>query len=164
MSTATDFDQGPQRALEEAVDLDCRDYRGGHTAVCAILGEAYGPFQKRISTAYPDHHLRACDLARVVELVRGPAVLEWFEQVYGVCSYEVQPVEASRDALLALGRYLQDESGYVQAVAEAAADGVWTDDEVAKLESHTKDLVRRMMGILAGAREAARRRPEVAHG
>lgn len=157
MSTATVFDQGPQRALEEAVDLDCREYRGGHTAVCAILGEAYGPFQKRLSTAYPDHHLRTGDLARVVELVRGQAVREWFEQVYGVASYAVEPVEASRDAMLSMGRYLTKHADYVSAVAEAAEDGIWTDAEVAALDEHTWAVIRKMLGMLAGAREAAKK-------
>ncbi len=164
MSTATVFDQGPQRALEEAVDLDCREYRGGHTAVCALLGEAYGPFQKRLSTAYPDHHLRACDLARVVQLVRGPAVLEWFEQVYGVTSFAVQPVEATRDAMLGVSRYLTKHATYVSAVAEAAEDGVWTDAEVAALDEHTWAVIRKMLGILEGAKQAAKRGQEVRHG
>jgi len=164
MSTATVFDQGPQRALEEAVDLDCREYRGGHTAVCALLGEPYGPFQKRLSTAYPDHHLRACDLARVVELVRGPAVREWFEQVYGVASFAVQPVEASRDAMLTMGRFLTKQAGYVTAVAEAVEDGIWTDAEVAALDEHTWAVIRKMLGILEGAKQAAKRGQEVQHG
>ncbi|MCY1293242.1 hypothetical protein D9M70_424960 [compost metagenome] len=148
-------------ALEEAIDADCRAYRGGHTAVCAILGEPYGPFQKRISTAYPEHHLHAPDVARVVELVRGPAVRQWFEQVYGVSCYTVQPVEASRDALLALGRYLQQEAGYVSSVAEGAADGIWERPEVEDLERHTWVLVGQLLGILAGARQAMEAR---AHG
>ncbi|MFN3766813.1 MAG: hypothetical protein ACK4TD_00450 [Ectopseudomonas guguanensis] len=164
MSTATVFDQGPQRTLEEAVDLDCREYRGGHTAVCAILGEAYGPFQKRLSTAYPDHHLRGGDLARVVQLVRGPAVLEWFEQVYGVTSFAVQPVEATRDAMLGMGRYLTKHAAYVSAVAEAAEDGVWTDAEVAALDEHTWAVIRKMLGILEGAKQAAKHGQEVRHG
>lgn len=163
MSTATVFDQGPQRTLEEAVDLDCREYRGGHTAVCAILGEAYGPFQKRLSTAYPDHHLRTGDLARVVELVRGQAVREWFEQVYGVASYAVEPVEASRDAMLSMGRYLTKHADYVSAVAEAAEDGIWTEAEVAALDEHTWAVIRKMLGILEGAKQAAKRGQEVAH-
>ncbi|WP_437881046.1 hypothetical protein [Pseudomonas sp. LRF_L74] len=138
--------------LEEAIDSDCRAFRGGHVAVCAILGEAYGPFQKRLSTAYPDHHLHADDAARVVELVRGPAVLRWFEQVYGVASYGVQPVEATRDTLLALGRYLQVEAGFVSSVAEGAADGVWTDAECADLEAHVWPMIRKLLGILAGVK------------
>ena len=64
-----------------------------------MLGEPYGPFQKRLSGAYPDHHLRPDDLARVVELVRGPAVRKWFEQVYGVVSYQPVPVPAKARAM-----------------------------------------------------------------
>lgn len=146
---------GPAVPLDVALDADCREFRGGHKAVCAMLGEPYGPFQKRLSGAYPDHHLKPDDFARVVELVRGRAVRTWFEQVYGVVSYEVQPVEASRDALLALGRYLQEEASFVSSVAEGAADGVWHMPEVAELDQHGYAIIRKVLGIMAGARRAA---------
>lgn len=154
MSTATICGMGPAMPLEKALDDDCRAYRGGHVAVCAILGEAYGPFQKRLSTAYPDHHLHADDVARVIELVRGPAVQQWFEGVYGLTSYKVEPMAANRDSLLALGRYLQEEAGFVASVAEGAADGIWELAEVERLERHGFALVRQLLGIMAGARAA----------
>lgn len=156
MSTAhSPLDQGPSQPLEAAIDADCREYRGGHKAVCAILDEPYGPFQKRLSGAYPDNHLHADDAARVIELVRGPHVRRWFEEVYGVTSYQAQPVEASRDALLSLGRYLQQEAGFVSSVAEGAADGRWERHEVEELERHATELMRQLLGIVAGARLAA---------
>lgn len=144
---------GPAVPLDVAVDNDCRDFRGGHKAVCAILGEPYGPFQKRLSGAYPDHHLRPDDLSRVVQLVRGPAVRAWFEQVYGVVTYEPTPVPATRDAMQALGKLLAKEGEFVASLAGGAADSRWEPAEVAKLEEHGYALIRKLLGIMAGARK-----------
>lgn len=145
---------GPSLPLDVAIDNDCREFRGGHKAVCAMLGEPYGPFQKRLSGAYPDHHLKPDDLARVVELVRGPAVRQWFEQVYGVVSYQPVPVPASRDAMQALGKLLAKEGEFVASLAGGAADGRWERAEVAELEEHGFALISKLLGIMAGARQA----------
>ena len=145
---------GPTVPLDVAIDTDCREFRGGHKAVCAMLGEAYGPFQKRLSGAYPDHHLRPDDLARVVELVRGPAVRTWFEQVYGVASYQPVPVPATRDAMQALGKLLAKEGEFVASLAGGAADGLWTAGEVKELEEHGYALMGKLLGIMSGARQA----------
>lgn len=145
---------GPLMPLDVAIDTDCREYRGGHKAVCAMLGEPYGPFQKRLSCAYPDHHLKPDDLTRVVELVRGPAVRAWFEQVYGVVSYQPTPVPATRDAMQALGKLLAKEGEFVASLAGGAADSCWERKEVVELEAHGFELISKLLGIMAGARQA----------
>lgn len=152
---------GPAVPLEVAIDSDCREFRGGHKAVCAMLGEAYGPFQKRLSCAYPDHHLHADSAARVVELVRGPAVRLWFEQVYGVVSYQPKPVPATHDAMQALSKLLAKEGEFVASLASGAADGRWERREVLELEAHGFELVSKLLGIMSGARQAME---GVAHG
>lgn len=152
-STAV-HESGPLRPLEAAIDDDCRGFRGGHKAVCAILDQPYGPFQKRLSSAYPEHHLHADDLARVVELVRGPAVRQWFEQVYGVVCYEPRPVPATHDALEALGELLAREAEFVASLAGGAADGRWEPHEVEALDAHGMALIAQLLGIMAGARQA----------
>jgi hypothetical protein len=145
---------GPAVPLDVALDADCREFRGGHKAVCAMLGEPYGPFQKRLSGAYPDHHLKPDDFARVVELVRGRAVRTWFEQVYGVVSYQPVPVPATRDAMQELGKLLAKEGEFVASLAGGAADSRWERNEVAKLEEHGFALISKLLAIMAGAREA----------
>jgi len=145
---------GPTVPLEVAIDSDCREFRGGHKAVCAMLGEAYGPFQKRLSCSYPDHHLHAESAARVIELVRGPAVRLWFEQVYGVVSYQPTPVPATRDAMQALGKLLAKEGEFVASLASGAADSAWERCEVLELEAHGFELISKLLGIMAGARQS----------
>lgn len=154
MSTSTEITGGPVRSLAAAIDLDCREFKGGHTAVCAILEEPYGPFQKRLSSSYPEHHLNTLQLARVVELTRGPMVREWFEQVFGVVTYQPKPVQASPDALKQLSRLLEKEGKFVGSLVGGAADNQWNADEVAALEEHGYALIGKLLGIMAGAREA----------
>lgn len=154
MSISTLQAGGPVMPLEAAVDADCREFRGGHTAVCAILNQPYGPFQKRISVAYPEHHLHADDLARVIELVRGENVKRWFEQAYGVVSYAPVPVAASKAAMKALGKLLEEEGEFVMTLAGGAADNKWEQHEVGQLEQHGFALIERLLGIMTGARQA----------
>lgn len=154
MSTSTEMTGGPVRSLAAAIDLDCRNHYGGHTAVCAILEEPYGPFQKRLSSSYPEHHLNTLQLARVVELTRGPAVREWFEQVFGVVTYQPKPVQASQDALKALSKLLDKEGKFVGSLVGGSADGKWETHEVEALEEHGYVLISKLLGIMAGAREA----------
>lgn len=154
MHSTVTTDAGPLRPLEAAIDEDCRAFRGGHTAVCAILDQPYGPFQKRLSCAYPEHHLHADDVARVVELVRGPAVRAWFEQVYGMTCYAPVPVPATQDAMQALGKLLAKEAEFVGSLASGAADSRWEPHEVVDLETHGYALIAKLLGIMAGARQA----------
>ncbi|OLU23101.1 hypothetical protein BVH03_23010 [Pseudomonas sp. PA15(2017)] len=154
MSTSTEITGGPVRSLAAAIDLDCREFKGGHTAVCAILEEPYGPFQKRLSCSYPEHHLNTLQLARVVELTRGPMVREWFEQVFGVVTYQPKPVQASQDALKALSKLLDKEGKFVGSLVGGSADGKWEAHEVEVLEEHGYALIGKLLGIMAGAREA----------
>jgi hypothetical protein len=145
---------GPILTLEQAIDRDCRESRGGLTAVCAILGEPYDGFQKRLSVSYPEHHLYMQDFERVVELVRGAAVRQWFERMYGVVCYQPAPVPATQDALLALGRMMATEAGFVSSLAEGVADSRWERGEVELLEQHGMALVAQLLAIMAGARQA----------
>jgi hypothetical protein len=152
---------GPILTLEQAIDRDCRESRGGLTAVCAILGEPYDGFQKRLSVSYPEHHLYMQDFERVVELVRGAAVRQWFERMYGVVCYQPAPVPATQDALLALGRMMATEAGFVSSLAEGVADSRWERGEVELLEQHGMALVAQLLAIMAGARQAME---EPSHG
>ncbi|MCY1362848.1 hypothetical protein D9M69_495830 [compost metagenome] len=147
-------DTGPTRTLEQAVDRDCRDFRGGLKAVCAILDEPYDGFQKRLSVSYPEHHLHLGDFSRVVELTRGDAVRLWFEQVFGVVCYQPAPVPATADAMRELGQLLAREGEFVASLAGGAADGRWEAAEVAELEAHGFALIGNLLGIMAGARQA----------
>lgn len=147
-------DTGPTRTLEQAIDRDCRDFRGGLKAVCAVLDEPYDGFQKRLSVSYPEHHLHLDDFERVSALTRGPAVRQWFEQLYGVVCYQPTPVAATKEALLALSELLHRESAFVLSLHEGADDSRWEPYEVSDLEFHGNRVIEAVLGIMAGARQA----------
>jgi hypothetical protein len=152
---------GPILTLEQAIDRDCRESRGGLTAVCAILGEPYDGFQKRLSVSYPEHHLYMQDFERVVELVRGAAVRQWFERMYGVVCYQPAPVPNTPAAMRAMARFAAGEAGFVFSLAEGVADNRWERHEVEDLEQHGFALVAQLLAIMAGARQAME---EPSHG
>jgi hypothetical protein len=152
---------GPILTLEQAIDRDCRESRGGLTAVCAILGEPYDGFQKRLSVSYPAHHLHVNDFERVLELVRGPAVRQWFERMYGLIGYQPAPVPNTPAAMRAMARFAAGEAGFVFSLAEGVADNRWERHEVEDLEQHGFALVAQLLAIMAGARQAME---EPSHG
>ncbi|WP_044871993.1 hypothetical protein [Pseudomonas sp. LFM046] len=147
-------DTGPTRTLEQAIDRDCRDFRGGLKAVCAILDEPYDGFQKRLSVSYPEHRLHVDDFARVVELTQGDASRLWFEQVFSVVCYRPTAVAATKEALVALAELLSRESAFVLSLHEGADDSRWEPHEVADLEFHGNRVIEAVLGIMAGARQA----------
>ncbi|MGH8435875.1 MAG: hypothetical protein ACRERX_15680, partial [Pseudomonas sp.] len=107
-----------------------------------------------LSVSYPDHHVYAHDFERVVELVRGDAVRQWFERVYGVVCYQPTPVPATQDALMALSRMMATEAGFVSSLGEGVADNRWERREVERLEKQGMALVSQLLSIMAGVRQA----------
>ncbi len=68
--------------------------------------------------------------------------------------YRKQPVEASPDAIRALGKFIEREGKFVESLADGVADGRWDQGEVEQLESHGYKLIAKLLGIMAGARDA----------
>ncbi|MDT3720330.1 hypothetical protein [Pseudomonas oryzihabitans] len=145
---------GPELSLEQAIDRDCRDFRGGLTAVCAIMGKPYDSFQKRLSISHPENHLSVRDFEQFLELVRGPAVSRSLDRLQGRISYQPVPVESLGDALKAMADKCSQESLFFSSLRDGVADSVWKPHEVARLEAHGEDLIRTIKGIMSGARRA----------
>lgn len=154
MRTDPTRDVGPELSLEQAIDRDCRDFRGGLTAVCAIMGKPYDSFQKRLSVSHPENHLCVRDFEQFLELVRGPAVSRALDRLQGRISYQPVPVESLPDALKAMADKCSQEALFFSSLRDGVADSVWRPHEVARLEAHGDDLIRTIKGIMAGARRA----------
>ncbi|MCY1555447.1 hypothetical protein D9M68_921140 [compost metagenome] len=90
----------------------------------------------------------------MVELVQGAAVRQWFQQLYGVVCYRPSSVEASTDTLREVARVMGCNGDFVESLVDGAADGQWDAAEVARLEQQAYALIGKLMGIVAGARQA----------
>jgi hypothetical protein len=64
------------------------------------------------------------------------------------------PVPATSEALKAVGNVLGETAEFVSSMHEAARDNVWELHEVLALEKHGADVIRGILGIMAGARQA----------
>lgn len=145
---------GPELSLEQAIDRDCRDFRGGLTAICAMMGKPYDSFQKRLSCSHPENHLSVRDFEQFLELVRGPAVSRTLDRIQGRISYQPVSVASLPDALKAMAEKCNQEARFFGSLRDGVSDNVWKAHEVARLEAHGDDLIRTIKGIMAGARRA----------
>ncbi len=147
-------DAGPVLNLRQALYRASRDYRGGQNALALTMGVPADELAKRLNPN-DSRPLKPEWIEEILTLTLDMRILDALGNARGgVVWHEVEPVAANRESLLALGRYLQEEAGFVSSVAEGAADSVWERHEVDRLEKHGFALVRQLMGIMAGARAA----------
>lgn len=64
------------------------------------------------------------------------------------------PVPATNEALRAVGKLLDEAGQFVSSMDDGAADNKWELHEVLDLEQRGMDVIRQVLGIMAGAREA----------
>lgn len=147
-------DAGPVLDLHQAVYCACRDYRGGLTALAAMMAVNYDTLQKKVSVANATHHLTLREFEEVASMTNDPRIDEAFARMRGKVMFSPKPVPATSDALKALGDLLSAESDFVYSLHEGAEDGVWGPREVSDLEHKGTQLICKVLGIMAGAREA----------
>ena len=141
-------------SLRQALYRASRDYQGGQNALALSMGVSADELQKRVSPA-DGRPIKAEWVEEILSITRDPRLLQAIGAAYsGVVWYEVEPVVPSRDSLLGLGRFLTKEAGFVTSLADGAADGRWEKNEVEALETHGMELVRQLLGMMAGARAA----------
>lgn len=152
-------DAGPVLNLRQALYRASRDYTGGQNALALSMGVPPDELAKRLNPT-DCRPLKPEWVEEIIALTRDTRVLSALGRAAGGVFYQVQPVAATRDAMLALGRYLQREAGFVSSLAEGAADSMWERHEVEDLERHGYELIQQLLGIMAGARKAMEERDD----
>lgn len=147
---------GPVLSLRQAVYRAARDYRGGVTALAHDMAVDYDALQKKLHIERRDRHLTAEELEDMVRLTRDPRLLAALVRPAGAVAYVPAPVEATHDALQALGRLLRAEGDFVSSLHQGAADSRWELAEVKELRHHADRLIGKILGIVAGAELAMR--------
>ncbi|MNW22094.1 hypothetical protein D3C71_2233840 [compost metagenome] len=61
---------------------------------------------------------------------------------------------ATNDALQAVAKLLAESGQFVGSLHDGASDNVWTLSEVLNLEQRGMEVIRQVLAIMAGAREA----------
>lgn len=147
-------DAGPVLSLRQALYRAGRDYKGGITALSHDLGMDLDALQKKLKLTEERRWPTPDELEEIIAATRDPRLLDALLRPAGAVWYRPEPVDATRDALKAVGELLQTEGEFVSSLHAGVADNVWQPHEVALLEHHGHQVIRAVLGIMAGARAA----------
>ena len=153
-------DAGPVLDLHQALYCASRDYRGGLTALAAIMATNYDTLQKKLSIANTTHHLTLPEFETLVGITDDPRIDEAYARARGKVLFDVTPVPGTSDALKALGEVLNAAGAFVESLNSGVADQRWDIAEVNELEHYGYEVISKVLSIVAGARQSA----EVSHG
>ncbi len=94
------------------------------------------------------------ELEDIIRLTKDPRLLDALMRPAGAVWYRPEAVNATASALKAVGDLLQREGEFVASLHKGADDNRWEPAEVADLEYHGANVIRAVLGIMAGARQA----------
>lgn len=145
---------GPVLPLRQALYRAGRDFKGGITGLAHSLQVDLDALQKKLKWDFEGRWLSPDELEDVIRETGDPRLLDALLRPAGAVWYKPQPVQATREALKAVGELLRKEGEFVGSLHDGAADHVWQPHEVAALEHHGNEVIRAVLGIMAGARAA----------
>lgn len=152
-------DAGPVLDLHQALYCASREYRGGLTALAAIMATNYDTLQKKLSIANTTHHLTLPEFETLVSITDDPRIDEAYARARGKMLFDITPVAGTKDALKALGEVLNAAGVFVESLNSGMADQHWDATEVAELEHFGNELIGKILGIVAGARAEMEGKP-----
>ncbi len=145
---------GPVFSLREALYRAGRDYQGGLTKLALEMMVPYEDLQKKLKLDEERRWLNPDELEDIIRLTSDPRLLAALVRPAGAVWYRPEAVNATASALKAVGDLLQREGEFVASLHKGADDNRWEPDEVADLEYHGANVIRAVLGIMAGARQA----------
>lgn len=144
---------GPVLSLRKALYRAGHDYRGGVTALALDMVMDYDALQKKLKHDFESRWLDPDELEEVIRLTGNPSLLDALMRPAGMVWYKPMQAVPTREALLSVGRLLHETGEFVSTMHEGAAD-TWELHEVVALETHGHNVIRKVLGIMAGARLA----------
>ena len=152
---------GPVLTLRQALYRAGRDYRGGITKLAFDMGLEVDTLQKKLHHNEERRWPTPDEMEEIVQWTADPRLLDALVRPAGAVWYRPEPVPATNEALQAVARLLEESSEFVGSLHDGAADNVWTATEVVDLEKRGMDVIRQVLAIMAGARQAME---DKAHG
>lgn len=147
-------DAGPVLSLRHALYRAGRSYKGGVTALAFAMVIDNDSLQKKLKLDEERRWLTPDELEEVIRLTADPRLLDALVRPAGAVWYKPTPVPATKEALKAVGKLLHESGEFVSCMHDGVADAVWESHEVAILEKRGMDVIREVLGIMAGARQA----------
>lgn len=147
-------DAGPALSLKQALYRAGRDYKGGITRLAFEMGMDLDALQKKLKHDEERRWLTPDELEEVLQWTADRRVLDALGRAAGVVWYRPAPIPATNEQLKAVGLLLNEAAEFVSSMHEGAADNVWELHEVQKLEACGLDVIRQVLAITSGARQA----------
>lgn len=147
-------DPGPVLSLRQALYRAGRDYKGGVTALAFAMVTDTDALQKKLKLDEERRWLTADELEDVIRLTQDPRLLDALMRPSGAVWYRPEPVPATKESLKAVGSMLAQAGHFVGTMHAGAADNIWELHEVEALEKAGHDVIREVLAIMAGARQA----------
>jgi hypothetical protein len=136
------------------------DYRGGAAALAPLLGKSGSTLSHEVSPNCAHAKLGMLDAVKITAFTGDWRILQAFAAEVGAL---VVPIHSNAggeaDTLAALGQMAKEFAELVSATGETMADGLVSDNELARLERETGDLVQaaqRVLGLARARNEAGR--------
>lgn len=152
------LEQSPARApvlsLRKAIYRAAHDFPGGVTALALDMVMDYDSLQKKVKHDFEQRWLDPDELEEVIRLTASPLLLDALVRPAGMVWYRPEAVVATKDALLSVSHMLHQAGLFVFSIHEGAGDNKWELHEVRLLEKNGADVIRAVLGIMAGARQA----------
>ncbi|KJK03581.1 hypothetical protein UB43_03540 [Pseudomonas sp. 21] len=153
-------DAGPVFDLRQALYRAGRDYKGGLTSLAHEMVLPYEDLQKKLKLDEERRWPTPDELEEIIRLTKDSRLLDALMRPAGAVWYRPEAVEATGSALKAVGELLQREGEFVASLQKGADDNKWEPHEVVDLEFHGANVIRAVLGIMAGARQSMERRLE----
>lgn len=154
-------DAGPVLTLRQAIYRAGRDYHGGITKLAFDMGLEVDTLQKKLHHNEERRWPTPDELEEIVQWTGDSRLLDALVRPAGAVWYRPEPVPATNQALKAVAHLLEESSQFVGSLHSGAADNVWKLSEVLDLEQRGMDVIRQVLAIMAGARQAME---DAAHG
>lgn len=149
---------GPVLSLRHALYRAGRDHRGGIGALATDMlldpATGYDTLQKKLNPTEERRWPNPDELEDIIRLTHDPRLLDALMRPAGAVWFKPVPVTATNDALQALAKLLSKQSEFVGSLHEGADDNDWKAHEVEKLRFHGHEVIRKVLGIIAGAEQA----------
>lgn len=145
--------------IRQALYRSGRDYHGGLTRLALDLAMDLDSLQKKLKLDFEGRWPTPDELEEIIGATQDPRLLDALMRPAGAVWFKPKPVAATRDALKAVGELLQKEGAFVGSLHDGAADSVWKPHEVATLKHHGHEVIRAVLGIIAGAEQAMEGHP-----
>lgn len=146
-------DAGMNLSLRQALYRAARDYRGGINALALQMGIAPDALQKSLSPEDP-RTIRVEWIEEIIAFTRDPRLLDALMRPANATWYIAEPVRANKEAMEALGALIRREGDFIGSLAKGASDSIWERHEIEQLERTGFILIRKLLSIMAGARQA----------